>query len=184
MTGRNMKRLLSKIFAAHRIDLVKICVLALILIGPALVHASSDLIGSPAPGFELPDTRGAVFDLERVRGRVVFLNFWATWCVSCREELPELQTLFMKYGDAGFDVIGICVDGSVTTIERFMKEVSITFPILIDPDGKASDAYRVTGLPASFILDRDGVVRYWHMGFEKGYLPVYEGEIKELLKQQ
>lgn len=179
-----MNSILSEIFSALRSLFVNSCVLALILISPALVHASSDLIGSPAPGFALPDMQGAVLSPQSLRGRVVFLNFWATWCVSCREELPELQTLFKKYGDEGFDVIGICVDGSVTTIERFMQEASITFPILLDPDGKAADAYRLTGLPVSYILDRNGIVRYRHEGFGKDSLPVYEDEIKKLLKQQ
>lgn len=144
--------------------------------------AAAGQIGSPAPGFELPDVNGTRFDLESLRKRVVLLNFWAPWCVSCREELPALETLYERYSEEGFSVIGVSVDNPGTRTGKFLEKANLSFPILLDPEAKAADKYGVSGLPASFIIDRNGIVRYRHSGFNKGAQSEYEKEIKELLK--
>lgn len=183
-TGRYMKRLApDMIFSSHGI-MMRICILMVLLTGSVPVIAFSEQIASPAPAFELTDTNGRTISLEKLRGKVVLLNFWAPWCVSCREELPELETLYMRYNETGFEVIGICVDAPGSTLTRFLQKFSLTFPILTDPTGKTADAYRLTELPTSFIIGRDGVVRYLHKGYRKESLPVYRKEIDELLKKQ
>jgi peroxiredoxin len=154
----------------------------LLLIVPVYVYAGQ--VGAKAPSFALPDLNGRTVSLERFQGKVVFLSFWAPWCIPCRDELPGLDTLSKKYGKEGFVVIAMSVDTAVQDISTFLKKVPLSVHIMIDERNEVSDAYRVTSLPTGFIIDRDGVVKYRHKGFERGFLPVYEKEITELLKQQ
>lgn len=137
--------------------------------------------GRQAPGFSLRDLTGGSVTLEQFKGKVLFLAFWAPWCVPCRDELPELERLYTKYRDKGFVVIGISVESSASGVSSFLKKVPVTFPVIIDGTGQIAEAYRITGLPASFLIDRGGVVhtRYW--GFEKKSLSKYEADIADLL---
>ncbi len=161
----------------------KIIATALILIVIAPVYAYSVQIGARAPLFTLPDLNGRTISLEQFKGKVVFLDFWAPWCIPCKEELPELDTLLKKYGEEGFVVIGMSVDTSDKDVLTFLKKVPLSVHILIDKKNEVSDAYRVSSLPTGFIISRDGIIEYRHRGFDKGLLPVYEKEINALLKQ-
>lgn len=140
-------------------------------------------IGAPAPGFSLVDLNGTIVTLEQFKGKVVFLNFWAPWCVPCRDELPELDKLYKQYNRQGFEVVGISMEPSEAGIRKFMQKVPITFPILIDKSSSVDNAYGVTSLPTGFLVGRDGLIRYRHMGFGKEDLPEYETNITALLKQ-
>jgi peroxiredoxin len=162
----------------------RIFVLAVWFFGIAPLHASSGQVGQPAPAFELPDAKGRLVSLESFKGKVLFLNFWAPWCLSCRMELPELERLNGRYGEAGFEVIGIGLDASEAAVTKFLQKTPLSFSILLDKKGKLADAYRVSGLPSSFIVSRDGIIRYQHLGFEKQFVTMYEREIEELLKAQ
>jgi peroxiredoxin len=140
-------------------------------------------LGEPAPGFSLVGLDGNVVSLEQFKGKVVFLDFWAPWCVPCRDELPELDKLYKKYKQDGFEVIGISVENSDPGIRNFLRKVAVTFPVLVDKQGKADQAYGFTGLPAGFLISREGVIRYRHMGFGKEDLAEYEQNIIKLLKK-
>lgn len=135
-----------------------------------------------APSFRLPDTTGALIAIEDFKGKVLLLNFWATWCQSCREELSELDRIYRKFSDRGFVVIGISLDGSSERVAVLMKKRPVGFPVVIDSSGDAAEAYRVSGIPAGFLISRDGVIIQRYRGTGKELISRYETDIAELLK--
>ena len=148
----------------------KLLVCALVLLMPLLatlpVFAASDCqqtLGlmmprspGPAPDFTLPDMTGQKYSLKDFRGKLVFLNFWATWCPACIEEMPSIEELYKKFSKDGLEVIGLDLDVRRKPVEKFLKEYKITFRILLDPKNKVSRRYGIFGLPATFIIDREG----------------------------
>ena len=124
--------------------------------------------GVQAPAFEVPDLAGQEVALEDHRGDVVLLNIWATWCAPCREEMPSMQRLYDEFEGTDFEILAVSVDAPVGQIggdgrpggdvEGFVEEMGLTFPILHDRTQQIQYTYQTTGLPESFLLDRDGVV--------------------------
>ena len=111
----------------------------------------------PAPDFTLPTLAGGSRHLSELRGKVVLLNFWATWCVPCRTEMPTIEALYQRYKSQGLEVLAVNLDVlSTAGVEAFVKEVAVTFPILLDPSWSAARAYRVFGLPTTYLIDRTG----------------------------
>ena len=164
--------------------------LALIIISTAAslfvlkpVVAVAGPTGSKAPAFRLVDSSGAEVALEDFAGKVLLLNFWATWCVSCREELPELDRLHRNYRDQGFAVIGINVDASAERAIAFLKKRPVGFPVLMDTRGDVAETFRFSGLPASFLIGRDGFIVHTYRGSGTEVLSRYETDIAELLKK-
>ncbi|MFH0931839.1 MAG: redoxin domain-containing protein [Candidatus Zixiibacteriota bacterium] len=116
--------------------------------------------GEIAPDFTLKDLNGVEKSLKEFRGKVVLLNFWATWCSPCRIEIPSMVELYKKYNDKGLEIIGVNLDRmDKSGVEKFSSEYNITFPILLDPTGKIATLYGITALPATFILDRNGKIQ-------------------------
>jgi len=163
--------------------MIKIIAIALIILCMVPVYASPGQIGTMAPAYCLIDLNGQMITPAQFKGKVVFLDFWAIWCKSCREELPELNRLYMKFREEGFTIIGISVDASQARVAAFLKKLPVTFPILIDQKGDVAEAYRFSGLPAGFLIDRDGIIRKQYKGFAMDLLPLYEKDISDLLKQ-
>lgn len=113
----------------------------------------------PAPDVALPTLSGETIRLVDLRGKVVLLNFWATWCVPCRTEMPVLETLYQRYRDRGLEVLAVNMDKlSTAGVEAFLTEVEVTFGIVLDPHWATARAYRVLGLPTSYLIDRAGNV--------------------------
>ena len=113
--------------------------------------------GSPAPEFRARNLQGGTTDLGALRGKVVLLNFWATWCPPCVEEMPSLERLHRTLGPEGLVVLGVSADDSDDDVRAFLPKVDVTFPILRDPGGRvASSVYRATGFPETFLIDREG----------------------------
>jgi len=110
----------------------------------------------PAPDFAVPLQGGKVFRLSAARGKVVFINFWATWCPPCREELPTMEQLWRQHRDDPFVLLAVSIDAEPTAVGPFVAQHGFTFPVGLDPAMQLAAAYRVRGLPASFILDREG----------------------------
>lgn len=126
-------------------------------------------IGRPAPDFTLSTLTGQAVRLARYQGRkAVIINFWATWCVPCREEMPTLERLYQQRKSV-LEVLGISLDagGAANTarVRLFVRELSLSFPILLDPEFAVARQYRIRGIPSSFIVDRTGVVRYREVGY-------------------
>jgi thiol-disulfide isomerase/thioredoxin len=128
-------------------------------IEPVEEHPPPRPASFPAPDFTLPTLSGAPIRLAELRGKVVLLNFWATWCVPCRTEMPSLDALYQQYQDRGLAVLAVNVDTlSTAGVEAFMQEVAVTFPIVLDPAWSVARAYRVLGLPTTYLIDRGGNV--------------------------
>ena len=119
----------------------------------------SIIIGSKAPDFSMTGISGQQISLKDLRGQGVLVNFWATWCYPCREEMDDLKAAYEKYKDQGIVILGIDMKEGEDTVRKFTDSYKITYPILIDTDGKVSDAYNVFGIPSSFFIDREGVIR-------------------------
>jgi len=110
-----------------------------------------------APELTLDNLRGDTFSLADYRGKLVLLNFWATWCMPCREEMPGMETLWQNYKDQGLVIVAVSVDeGSQARVEKFSKKFGLSFPVLLDPESRVSDLYKVSSMPTSFLIDRDG----------------------------
>lgn len=153
-----------------------------LILTPVFAHSAG--VGEAAPAFSLKDMKGNTVTLDSLKGKVVFLDFWGTWCSPCKEEFPELDALYGKYGKDGFEVVGISVDNSESNVAEFLKKRPVFFTILTNTSGDVSEAYGLPGMPTGYIIGRDGVIRHRHVGFSKAFLPVYEKEIVELLKKQ
>ena len=107
------------------------------------------------PEFTLQDISGKTWTFSELRGKVVLVNFWATWCPPCRKEMPDLDALYARFGDKGFVVLGIS-DEKAAKVEPFVRERKISFPVLLDPGRKVNEMFVVEGIPKSFVYDRDG----------------------------
>lgn len=111
---------------------------------------------TPAPDFTVPRLGSGSVGLKELRGQLVFLNFWATWCLPCKEEMPSMERLHQRYKSRGFVVLGLSVDRNGPAVPPFVKRLGLTFPIGIDPDMVVADRYRVRALPSTFLIDRNG----------------------------
>jgi peroxiredoxin len=107
------------------------------------------------PEFTLKDLSGKTWTFSELRGKVVLVNFWATWCPPCRKEMPDLETLYGRFGSKGFVVLGIS-DEEVAKVEPFIRERKVSFPVLLDPGRKVNEMFVVEGIPKSFVYDREG----------------------------
>jgi len=118
-------------------------------------------VGKIAPDFALTDLNENPIRLSDYRGKVVFLNFWATWCAPCREEMPSMEVLFKNFEKDGLVILAVSIDRVTTTkdIPPFVKGMNLTFPVLIDSWGKTDKPYKRMGVPETFIIDQDGVIR-------------------------
>ncbi|MEO6026228.1 MAG: TlpA disulfide reductase family protein [Candidatus Binatia bacterium] len=117
------------------------------------------LIGKAAPEFSLADLKGNAIRLANLKGRIVFVNVWATWCEPCRQEMPAMQKLYTTLAGRDFEMLAVSSDQSQReVIERFVLANQLTFPVLLDPDLQVADRYRVTGYPETFVIDRNGTV--------------------------
>jgi peroxiredoxin len=154
--------------------------LAMALAAP-LAHATP-APGGPAPDFTLRTLNGPNLRLQEQRGRVVLINFWATWCGPCREEMPQLNRLYDKYRHSGFTLLGVNVDEDLRNVSTVAGQLGVKFPVLLDTDKQVSKLYEMNAMPATLLIDRDGKVRYLHRGYRPGFEQTYDQQIRELLK--
>jgi peroxiredoxin len=118
-------------------------------------------VGKPAPDFSLSDLNDQPYRLSDFRGKVVFLNFWATWCKPCREEMPSMEILNKNFEKDGLVILAVSIDRVTTTkdIPPFVKGLNLTFPVLIDSWGRTDKPYKRMGVPETFIIDQEGIIR-------------------------
>jgi peroxiredoxin len=115
--------------------------------------------GYAAADFTLPDLSGTLHQLSALRGKVVFLNLWATWCAPCRAEMPSMEALYRRLRGRDFAMLAVSEDTEgAKVVDPFVRELGLTFPILLDPEARLSPRYGVTGYPETFIIDRNGMV--------------------------
>ena len=137
-------------------------VLILLLLSSATLHAELRETDEPldSPLLELQDEEGEVHRLQNYQGQVLVVNFWASWCTPCVRELPGLNRLRKEFGDQPFEILGVNVAEPPNRLKRFLKRNPIDFPILYDRESEAFYAWNVKGLPTSFVIDREGRIRY------------------------
>ena len=139
--------------------------------------------GSVAPAFSLPVLDAdAPLALDDLRGRVVLVNFWATWCAPCEEEMPAMERLYRAHHDAGFELLAISVGESPEEVRAFRDRLGLSFPILLDGDKAVAQAYQTYRYPESYLLDRDGIVVERYVGPRQWDHPAYLERIGRLLE--
>lgn len=156
------------------------------LIASALLFsttASALELGKPAPDFTLKSITGENLNLTEQRGKIIVINFWASWCGPCRKEMPVLEKFYAKYQDLGVSVWGVNVEQENQAGRDFLVDLNLTFPILFDATNTISATYQVEAMPTTVIIDRDGLVRYAFKGYKPGYEKKYAKAIKALIRE-
>ena len=140
-------------------------------------------VGAAAPDFASKSDSGRNVRLSELRGQVVVINFWASWCSPCRQELPLLNKIYAQYRPAGFMLLAVNLDDNRKDAEAMLKRLSLRLPTLFDGDKSVAKLYGVDTMPATLVIDRDGRVRFVHRGYYSGYEQKYEQQVRELLKE-
>ena len=153
----------------------------LALVAPNLVLAAE--VGKSAPDFTLKSLGGKNLKLSEMAGNVVLINFWASWCGPCREEMPLLNALHKKYEPLGFTVFGVNVEEDVKAAKGFLKNFPVDFPVLLDNTNQVSKQYKVIAMPTTVVVDRDGNMRYLHQGYKSGDEVKYRQMVKTLVRE-
>ncbi|MCR5882787.1 TlpA family protein disulfide reductase [Rhizobacter sp. J219] len=141
-------------------------------------------VGSNAPDFTLRTLNGPNMRLQEQRGKVVLVNFWATWCGPCRKEMPHLNRISDKYKSAGLVLLGVNIDEDVRNAAEVAGKLKVSFPVLLDTDKAVSKLYDLNSMPSTMVIDRSGKVRFLHRGYQDGYEDTYDQQIRELLKER
>jgi len=145
--------------------------------------ASSGMEGQPAPDFALKSSSGENLRLSEYRGDVVMINFWATWCGPCRQEMPLLDELYSRYQRVGFNLLGVNIDDDSRRAMRMIEELGVNFPVLFDSRKEVSKLYEVDAMPVTVLVDREGTVRHVHHGYKPGYEEKYLDQVRSLLRE-
>jgi peroxiredoxin len=156
--------------------------MAAIVVATTAFAAGGDA-GAPAPAFTLTALSGQQAALSQYQGQVVMVNFWATWCGPCQQEMPLLDQMYKKYKQAGFTLIGVNVDKDAPTVKELLARKPVSFPVLLDPANQVSKAYHVDDMPSSVIIDRKGEIRYIHRGYKPGDENEYQDRIRQLIRE-
>ena len=154
---------------------------ALLLALPVL---TANAAGTPAPDFTLKSRDGSEVSLSQFKGKVVMINFWATWCGPCRQEMPLLEEIYKKYNKSGFVLLGVNVEPDSKMAEDWLKKQKpVTFPILYDTESKVTGLYKVNGMPSSVFIDKKGNLRTLHTGYKPGDENEYLTQIRQLIRE-
>jgi len=149
-----------------------------------LLNASTVLANDPAPSFNFKGLDNSNIKISDFKGDVVYVDFWATWCPPCRKSFPWMESMQQKYKDLGFKIIAVSLDTKREVIDDFIKKMNPHFTIAHDPSGDSASAYKVQGMPSSYIIDRKGNIYKRHIGFNDSDKPRLESEIKKLLSSE
>lgn len=149
----------------------------------ALPAAAAGPASGPAPAFTLEARGGSKISLAQYKGQVVMLNFWASWCGPCRQEMPLLENIYKKYSKMGFTLIGVNVEPDSKAAEGFLQQTPVSFPVIYDKDSTVSKAYDVAGMPSTVIIDRKGNIRVLHRGYKAGDENEYLDSIRNLVRE-
>lgn len=142
-------------------------------------------VGEKAPSFSLPNLEtGKAMGLSKYKGRVVYLDFWASWCGPCRESLPLLNNLRNELKRKGFEVVAVNLDENTEDAKAFLQQFPVSYPVLLDPNGKVPEKYELPGMPTSFMIDKKGNVAKVHVGFKAADMPQIRKDVIKLLKQR
>lgn len=171
-----MKRVLRNI----KQGVVTLGLAALLTVSPAGADINSD---GPAPDFALKSDSGENLRLSEFRGEVVMINFWASWCGPCRQEMPLLDEIYAQYQPMGFTILGVNVEEDSTKARKMLGDAPVNFPVLFDNDSEVSKLYNVVAMPSTVLVDRNGNVRYLHQGYKPGYEEAYQQQVRALIRE-
>jgi len=161
------------------LSIILLCSVSLAAVGPANAAAGA----GPAPNFTLKSLTGKNMKLSEMAGNVVLINFWASWCGPCREEMPLLNALHKKYEPLGFTVLGVNVEEQVDNARGFLNDFPVDFPVLLDSNNQVSKMYNVIAMPTTVVVDRDGNMRFLHKGYKPGDEQKYRKMVKKLVRE-
>lgn len=145
--------------------------------------AKDVVLSGKAPEFSLPSNQGKNLKLSDFHGEVVMVNFWASWCGPCRQEMPLLEDLQKRFKKVGFTVLGVNIDEDVADAKGLLKEIPVSFPVVFDSKNKVSELYQLDAMPTTVMVDRKGNKRFLHRGYKPGFEADYEKQIRELLRE-
>lgn len=153
--------------------------MVLLLCRPALAVEEGD----PAPDFTLPSIHAdqPEISMSALAGKVVYVDFWASWCAPCLTSLPLYNDMYHRYKDQGLEVMAISVDNPIEDGLDFLEDTPLDFLIPADPNGEIAELFEVFGMPTSYLIDRNGVVKLVHMGFRNGDMEIIEQAVQEAL---
>ena len=149
----------------------------------AAANVNAVTVQDTAPDFTLKSLEGSNLRLNEYRGQVVLIDFWASWCGPCRQEMPLLDRLHNRYEDTGFAVLGVNVEGVVAPAADIVATTNVTFPVLMDDGQTVSEIYNLQAMPSTVVVDRDGVIRYIHLGYKPGDEAKYVEVVKQLIRE-
>lgn len=166
----------------NRVFIMSLCLLMIAVYSDITFADSSD--NSAAPDFSLPmiNKEGKV-DLKSLKGRVVYVDFWATWCPPCRKSFPWMEEMHTRYDKDGLTIVAISVDAKYELAEKFIQELNPSFISAHDPGKKVAKLYKLRAMPSSYLVDRSGNIISTHLGFRTSRSKKVESEIKAALKQ-
>ena len=154
-----------------------------VLLFSSFAQAKDIPLTGKASDFTLPSNQGKPLKLSDFRGDVVMLNFWASWCGPCRQEMPILDDLQKRFKKIGFTVLGVNIDEDVSDAKGLLKEISVSFPVVFDSKSKVSETYQLDSMPTTVMIDRKGNKRFLHRGYKPGFEVDYEKQIRSLLRE-
>ena len=175
----------SRIRASRRVAATMLLLVASVAISRPALSASQKSkapMPIPAPDFSLPTRAGEAVTLSSLKGKVVLVDFWASWCEPCKKSFPWLKKMNDRLADKGFAVVAINLDKDRDKAEGFLQDRSIPFAVAFDPAGKTAQAFRVPNLPSSFLIDRAGQIVATHSGFDPKNVDDWEKRIKQACK--
>jgi peroxiredoxin len=162
-----------------------LAVAVILTTAPGVSSAATAIkVGDPAVDFSLNSRGGDPVTMSGLKGQVVLINFWASWCGPCRQEFPLLDTIYKKYKKLGFTIIGLNVEPDAKDAEAFLKQNPVSFPIVYDPKDEMSKRYGITGMPSVALVDRKGVVRWMHKSYVAGDENEYMDQVRGLLAEK
>jgi len=170
---------MNSLFSGNRLSLMLACFLSFAVV----THTDAASLKGQAPNFTLKSLGGKNLKLSEMAGNVVLINFWASWCGPCREEMPLLNDLHKKYEPLGFTVLGVNVEEDARNARGFLKNFPVDFPVVLDNKNQVSKKYNVIAMPTTVVVDRDGNMRFLHKGYKPGDEEKYRKMVKKLVRE-
>jgi peroxiredoxin len=164
---------------AVSVSMWSVAVASLLVAGVASAKVQK---GQRAPGFSLTSLKGETVSLSALSGKVVVVDFWAQWCEPCKRELPELDKLQREYASKGVKILTVNIDKQRDNAEKLARMLGLSLDVLLDPSGGVAATYDLPKMPSSYVVDKKGVVRFVHEGYEDGDVARFKKELDELAK--
>jgi thiol-disulfide isomerase/thioredoxin len=158
-------------------------IISLLILCVTLFGHNSFAAFNEAPAINLPGVDGAKVQLESLKGKVVYLDFWASWCEPCKKSFPWMHDMKQNYADQGFEILAVNLDKDRELADRFLQEMEVNFIVAFDEKGESASDYKLRGMPSSYLIDRDGIVHASHIGFRDNDKASLEQAIKNLLSK-